>query len=32
LNGSNSRSLAIIAPIGEYPDVRPFAQVMMSGT
>ena len=25
------RSVAIIAPIGEYPDVMPFAQVMRSG-
>ncbi len=31
-NGSNNRSEAIIAPIGEYPEVRPLAQVMMSGT
>ena len=30
-NGSNSRSVAIIAPSGEYPEVRPLAQVMMSG-
>jgi hypothetical protein len=31
-NGSNSRSEAIIAPIGEYPLVMPLAQVIMSGT
>ena len=31
-NGSNSRSDAIIAPIGAYPDVIPLAQVIMSGT
>jgi hypothetical protein len=30
-NGSASRSEAIIAPGGAYPEVRPFAQVMMSG-
>ncbi|CNP16482.1 Uncharacterised protein [Mycobacterium tuberculosis] len=31
-NASNNRSLAIIAPSGEYPDVNPLAQVIMSGT
>ena len=30
-NGSNSRSVAIIAPIGEYPLVIPLAHVIMSG-
>ncbi len=30
-NGSASRSLAIIAPRGAYPLVRPLATVMMSG-
>jgi hypothetical protein len=30
-NGSASRSLTMVAPIGEYPDVMPLAQVMMSG-
>ena len=30
-NGSNSRSEAIIAPIGMYAEVSAFAEVMMSG-
>ena len=31
-NGSATRSEAIIAPIGTYAEVSPFAVVMMSGT
>ena len=30
-NGSINRSDTAIAPIGAYPDVMPFAIVMMSG-
>ena len=32
MNGSATWSATIIAPIGTYADVRPFAVVMMSGT
>ena len=32
MNGSATRSDTIVAPIGAYEEVRPFAVVIMSGT